>query len=227
MAPISVKCPKCGNPSTFQDGKVFSFCNKCGCSLERDLNNNVSVYDKDAETDENILFSRDRCDACAEMKIPTRADHDIESLGYEIERMMDEFMTFAEVEKDILSSIDSMPPENGLRVCEQCFAMVDRIFMQFEQFLKEYNDFGMYDELKAVRDSFQKKLQELSSKFSAEQNKAFNSYWADRQDELAELKAKLEDAKTRRTKIYFYEIEKKWELDNEIAELEHQINRVA
>lgn len=227
MAAISVKCPKCGSLCTFQDGRVFSFCNKCGISLERDIKNNVSEYSADSETDENILFASERFDTCTAMTVPTRADHDIESLNYEIERMMDEFMTFAEVEKDILSSIDGMPEESRLRTCEKCSMMADRIFMQFEQFLKEYNDFGMYDELKSVRDAFAKKNQALASAFSAVQSKAASDYWKDRPEELAELKAKLEDAKNRRTKIFFYELEKKWALDNEIEALEAQINRSA
>lgn len=206
---------------------MFSFCNKCGSGLERDVKNQIRLYDKSEETDENILFTIERFEECVAMKIPTRADHDIEELNFEIERMMDEFMTFTEVEKDIYSSFDSMPEGDRLRVCEQCAAMIDRLFMQFEQFLREYNDFGMYDKMKAVRDAFQKKQQSLASEFTAIQNKALGDYWADRQDELAELKAKLEDAKNRRTKIFFYELEKKWALDNEIEALEAQINRIS
>ena len=114
MASVSIKCPKCGNICEFAEGRLFGYCNKCGSKLERDIGNKVSVYDKESEQDEELLFAWDRFDTCTALTVPTRSTHDLESLNFEIERMMDEFMTFVEVLKDIRSSMDSMEADRKI-----------------------------------------------------------------------------------------------------------------
>ena len=225
MASVSIKCPKCGNICEFAEGRLFGYCNKCGSKLERDIGNKVSVYDKESEQDEELLFAWDRFDTCTALTVPTRSTHDLESLNFEIERMMDEFMTFVEVLKDIRSSMDSMEADRKHRVCELCSEMVDRIFMQFEQFLREYSDFGMYEEMKSVRDSYSSELQRLSSDFIARQRSAADGYWADKQDEYKALKEALKKATEERARVAFMDFERKWELDAEIARLQNELNR--
>ena len=224
---VSLRCSKCNNICDFDDGTLFGYCNKCGSKLERDINNKVSVYDKGQETDELVAFAWERFDTCTEMTVPTRANFDIESLNYEIERMMDEFMTFGEVLKDIRSEIDSMDENRAQRVCELCFEMIDRIFMQFDQFLKEYNEFGMYDELKSIRDSYSSLLQKLSSSFIVKQRDAMNSYWADRQDEYKALTEALKVATEERARVAFMDFGRKWELDAEIERLKTELNKTS
>lgn len=226
MAVVMVKCPKCGNMCDFNEGGLFGFCNKCGSKLERDIGNDVKVYDQSQESDEEILFAWDRFDTCTKMVVPTRSGHDIESLNYEIERMMDEFMTFTEVMKDIYSELDSMDDTRRHRVSELCFDMTDRIFMQFEQFLKEYSDFGIYDEMKTVRDAFSKQAQKYASEFAAKQRQAIEAYWADKPEEYEALKKALAKAIDERSKVLFFNLEQKWALDSEIERLQNEINRV-
>ncbi len=225
MSVTAIKCPKCSNMCSFNEGRIFGFCNKCGSKLERDIDNNVRVYDRSQEQDEGIFFALERFDICTGMTVPTRATHDIESLGYEIERMMDEFMTFAEVMKDIYSSLDSKDEGSKLRTCELCFDMSDRIFMQFEQFLKEYNDFGLYDELKKVRDVYSSEVQRLSSSFSAKQKSMKDGYWAEHADEYERLTKALADAKDERARVPFMDFERKWALDAEIEKLQNELNK--
>ena len=225
MVEAVIRCPKCRNMCQFAEGRLFSFCNKCGSRLERDVGNNVTVFDISQESDELIQFAAERFDTCKALVIPTRSTHDLESLNYEIERMMDEFMTFTEVMKDIRSEMDSMEEDRRLRVCELCFDMTDRIFMQFEQFLKEYSDFGMYDEMKSVRDSFSSELQKLSSGFNSKQKAAADRYWADRPEEYKALKDALDKANEERAKATFFDFQRKWELDAEIERLKSELNR--
>jgi endogenous inhibitor of DNA gyrase (YacG/DUF329 family) len=225
MAIVTVKCPKCGNMCDFNEGRLFGFCNKCGSKLERGADNVISVYDKNTEKDEAIMFAWDRFDVCTNLTVPTRSTHDIESLGYEIERMMDEFMTFAEVLKDIYSSLDSRDEDDRHRVCELCYDMSDRIFMQFEQFLREYNDFGMYDELKKVRDAFTAQVQKLSVGFAATQRDAASKYWDDRKEEYEALTKALKDAKEERARVPFMDFERKWALDAEIERLQNELTK--
>ena len=158
------------------------------------------------------------------MTVPTRATHDIESLSYEIERMMDEFMTFNEVMKDIYSELDSMDEDRKHRVCELCFDMSDRIFLQFEQFLKEYSDYGMYDEMRSVRDAFSAKVQKLSAEYASKQRSKLDSYWADRPEEYERLKKALADAVEERARVPFMDFERKWALDAEIKKLQNELN---
>ena len=101
MPSTMIKCPKCSNMCEFAEGRLFSFCNKCGSRLERDIDNRIMVYERSQEKDEDLLLVNERFEVCTNMTVPTRANFDIESLNYEIERMMDEFMTFCEVLKDI------------------------------------------------------------------------------------------------------------------------------
>ena len=225
MVEAVIRCPKCSNMCTFAEGRLFSFCNKCGSRLERDIANRVTVYDVSQESDDMIQFASERFDVCKALIVPTRTTHDIESLNYEIERMMDEFMTFSEVLKDIRSEMDSMDNDRKLRICELCFDMSDRIFMQFEQFLKEYNDFGMYDELKAVRDSFSSELQRLSSDFNNKQKAVADRYWQDRPEEYKALMEALDKANEERAKATFFDFQRKWELDAEIERLKAELNR--
>ena len=225
MVITSIRCPKCNNMCDFNEGRLFGYCNKCGSKLERDVGNNVKVYDKTQESDEELAFAWERFDECASMTVPTRSTHDIESLNYEIERMMDEFMTFTEVMKDIHSMIDSMELARKHRVCELCFDMSDRLFMQFEQFLREYNDFGMYDEMKSVRDSFSADLQRTSSEFASRQREVADSYWADRPEEYKALKDALKKAIDERSRVAFMDFSRKWELDAEIERLQNEINK--
>ena len=222
---VSLKCPKCGNTCDFNDGRLLSYCNRCGSTLERNVKNEVTVYDRNQEPDEDIAFAWERFDQCTRMTVPTRESHDIESLVYEIERMMDEFMTFAEVLKDILSMIDSMEEDRKHRICEICFNMADRIFLQFEQFLKEYNDFGMYEELKSVRDSYSTALQQMSVSFEKRQKSAADGYWADQAEEYEALKEALRKVTEERAKVAFMDFEKKWELDAEIRRLQAELSR--
>ena len=227
MAPTLIRCPKCNNYCEFAEGRLFGYCNKCGSKLERDASNNVSVYDKSTEEDEMLQFAWERFDSCSAMVVPTRSTHDMESLNYEIERMMDEFMTFTEVLKDISTEMQSMDEERKFRVCGICFDMSDRLFMQFEQFLKEYNDFGMYDEMKAVHDYYSSELQKLSSDFVAKQKAAANKYWADKPEEYERLTKELNKALDERSKIAFFDFQKKWELDAEIERLQTELSRTS
>ena len=225
MAPTMIKCPKCANMCEFAEGRLFGFCNKCGSKLERDIDNKVMIYDRMQEKDEDLILVNERFQVCTDMVVPTRADHDIESLNYEIERMMDEFMTFSEVLKDIYSMLDSMDDTRKHRVCELCFDMSDRIFMQFEQFLREYNDFGMYDELKQVRDAFNSKVQKLSADFAVVQRDAMERFWADRKDEYESLTKALAQAKEERARVPFMDFERKWALDAEIERLQNELTK--
>lgn len=225
MAPTMIKCPKCSNMCEFAEGRLFSFCNKCGSRVERDIDNRITVYERSQEKDEDLLLVNERFEVCTNMAVPTRANFDIESLNYEIERMMDEFMTFCEVLKDIYGMLDSMDDTKKHRVCELCFDMSDRIFMQFEQFLKEYNDFGMYDELKMVRDAFNSKVQKLSAEFAVVQKDAMERFWADRKDEYEALTKALKDAKERRARVPFMDFETKWALDAEIERLQNELTK--
>ena len=226
MAVVMVKCPKCGNMCDFNEGSLFGFCNKCGSRLERDINNDVKVYDREQESDEAVLFAMDRFDTCTKMVVPTRSTHDIESLNYEIERMMDEFMTFNEVLKEIYSETENMDDARKHRVSELCFEMADKIFLQFESFLKEYDDFGMYDEMKSVRDAFSKLAQGYAQEFASKQRKAIEEYWADKPEEYEALKKALAKAIDERSKVLFFNLEQKWVLDSEIERLQNEINRV-
>ena len=225
MAPTMIKCPKCDNMCEFAEGRLFGFCNKCGSKLERDIDNKVMIYDRMQEKDEDLILVNERFQVCIDMVVPTRADHDIESLNYEIERMMDEFMTFCEVLKDIYGMLDSMDDTRKHRVCELCFDMSDRIFMQFEQFLREYNDFGMYDELKQVRDAFGSKVQKLAAEFAVVQKDAMARFWADRQDEYEALTKALAQAKEERARVPFMDFERKWALDAEIERLQNELTK--
>ena len=225
MAPTMIKCPKCDNMCEFAEGRLFGFCNKCGSKLERDIDNKVMIYDRMQEKDEDLILVNERFQVCIDMVVPTRADHDIESLNYEIERMMDEFMTFCEVLKDIYGMLDSMDDTRKHRVCELCFDMSDRIFMQFEQFLREYNDFGMYDELKQVRDAFGNKVQKLAAEFAVVQKDAMARFWADRQDEYEALTKALAQAKEERARVPFMDFERKWALDAEIERLQNELTK--
>ena len=204
---------------------MFGYCNKCGSKLERDVKNNITVYDKNSESDEEVAFAWERFDECTKMTVPNRQNFDIESMGYEIERMMDEFMTFCEVLKDIYSSMESMEYDRKFRVCSLCFDMADRIFMQFENFLREYNDFGMYDELKAVRDAYSSTVQKLSFDFITRQKEASQGYWASRPDEYKALNEALREAQEERAKVQFMDFERKWELDAEIKRLQSELSR--
>ena len=223
--PALLRCPKCNNMCEFDEGIMFGYCNKCGSKLERDVRNTVTVYDKNAETDEEVAFAWERFDECTRMTVPTRSTYDIESMNYEIERMMDEFMTFGEVLKDIYSSLDFMDDDRRTRVCALCYDMADRIFLQFENFLKEYNDFGMYDELKAIRDAYSARLQKLSFDFIAKQKAIADGYWASRPDEYKALKDALRKAEEERARVAFMDFERKWELDAEIARLQAELSR--
>ena len=223
--PALLRCPKCNNMCEFDEGIMFGYCNKCGSKLERDVRNTVTVYDKNAETDEEVAFAWERFDECTRMTVPKREDFDIESMNYEIERMMDEFMTFGEVLKDIYSSLDSMDADRKFRVCALCYDMADRIFLQFEQFLREYNDFGMYDELKAVRDAYSSMLQKLSSEFNAKQKEISDGYWASRPEEFKALKEALRKAEEERARVTFFDFNRKWELDAEIERIQSELSR--
>ena len=223
--PALLRCPKCNNMCEFEEGIMFGYCNKCGSKLERDVKNTVSVYDKNAESDEEIAFAWERFDECTKMTVPTRDNFDIESMNYEIERMMDEFMTFCEVLKDIYSSMESMEGDRKIRVCALCYDMADRIFLQFEHFLREYNDFGMYDELKSVRDAYSSTLQKLSSDFTARQKAISDGYWASRPDEYKALVEALRKAEEERARVAFMDFGRKWELDAEIERLQAELSR--
>ena len=223
--PALLRCPKCNNMCEFDDGIMFGYCNKCGSKLERDVKNTVSVYDKNAEEDEEVAFAWERFDECTKMTVPTRDNFDIESMNYEIERMMDEFMTFGEVLKDIYSSLDSMEADRKLRVCALCYDMSNRIFLQFENFLREYNDFGMYDELKAVRDAYSSTLQKLSSDFTSRQKAISDGYWASRPEEFKALTEALRKAEEERARVTFFDFNRKWELDAEIERLQAELSR--
>ena len=97
--------------------------------------------------------------------------------------------------------------------------------MQFKQFLKEYSDFGMYEEMKSVRDSYTSELQRLSSSFTARQRSAADGYWADKQDEYKALKEAFKKATEERARVAFMDFERKWELDAEIARLQNELSR--
>ena len=223
--PALLRCPKCNNMCEFDEGTIFGYCNKCGSKLERDVKNTVTVYDKNAETDEEVAFAWERFDECTRMTVPTRDNFDIESMGYEIERMMDEFMTFNEVLKDIYSSLDTMDGDRKFRVCAICYDMADRIFLQFEHFLREYNDFGMYDELKAIRDAYSARLQKLSLDFIAKQKAIADGYWASRPEEFKALKEALRKAEEERARVTFFDFNRKWELDAEIERIQSELSR--
>lgn len=225
MSPVTVNCPKCRNGCEFQDGRIFGFCNKCGSKLEIDMKGEAHVYDVAQEKDEDVLFVLERYGACSGMSLSGREDADTETMNCEIERMMDRIMTFSEVLKDISASLDSMNEGKRLRLCEICFDLSDRLFMEFEGFLREYSDFGMYEELKGVKEAFSKKHRILSADFAATQKASAEAYWANRSEEHARLKAALDDAMGRKTKIPFYDHKRKRELDNEIAEIQSKLNR--
>lgn len=225
MASTMIKCPKCDNMCEFAEGRLFGFCNKCGSKLERDIDNRITVYERSQEKDEDLLLANERFEVCTNMTVPTRANFDIESLNYEIERMMDEFMTLCEVLKDIYGMLDSMDDTRRHRVCELCFDISDRILMQFEQFLREYSDFGIYDELKQIRDAFNSKVQKLSADFAVVQKGAMERFWADRKDEYEELTKALAKAKDERARVPFMDFERKWALDAEIERLQNELTK--
>jgi hypothetical protein len=94
-----------------------------------------------------------------------------------------------------------------------------------EQFLREYNDFGMYDELKKVRDAFTAQVQKLSVSFAAVQRDAASKYWDDRKEEYEALTKALKDAKEERARVPFMEFERKWALDAEIERLQNELTK--
>ena len=224
MPDVSLRCPKCRNVCIFPGDRLFGFCNKCGSRLERDIRNAVTVYDPAQEPDEMVRAARERYDVCTAMTVPTRADHDIESLNYEIERMMDEFMALSEVLKDIATEVQDWPDERKHRVFELCFDFIDRIYLQFEHFLKEYSDFGMYDELKIVRDYYSNELQRLSMSFSSRQRKLREDYWAGREEEYESIQKALREAIEARSRLQFMDFGGKWTLDAEIERLQNLLD---
>ena len=227
MSQVSVKCPGCNKQlCTFQSGRLFAHCNKCGSTVERDMKNNVKVFTKEAEEDENIVFADNLTEECSAIVLPTREKFDIESFDFEVEKIMDKLMTFNEVMKDIYSSLDSMDAHRKLRTCELCADMADRIFKQFRPFVQEYEDYGMYGALKETSESFASMLNALSSDFAAETERRFREYWSERQELYGELQDKLSDAKARKSKTLFFDLQANWEIDNEIAAIEEQLNNI-
>lgn len=224
MSQVSVKCPKCGNLCSFQDGKVFGYCNKCGSNIERDTKNSVRIYDKEKETDEALVMAYDRADACTSLKIPTRDDFDIEGFDFEVERIMDNLLVFNEIMTDIYISLDSMDFDRRIRVCETCCNLMDRVWRQFEDFVTEYEDYGVKDILSETLEKYTKLEDQLSSEFSKMQSKAIAEMWKGREDEYAELKRRLDEAKMHKKSIPMFNLSANWEADNEIASLERRLN---
>lgn len=224
MSQVSVKCPKCGNLCSFQDGKVFGYCNKCGSNIERDTRNSVRIYDKEKETDEALVMAYDRADACTALKIPTRDDFDIEGFDFEVERIMDNLLVFNEIMSDIYISLDSMDFDRRIRVCETCSNLMDRVWRQFEGFVTEYEDYGVKDILSETLEKYTKLEDQLSSEFSRMQSKAIEETWKGREDEYAELKRRLDEAKMHKKSIPMFNLSANWEADNEIAALERKLN---
>lgn len=224
MSQVSVKCPKCGNLCSFQDGKVFGYCNKCGSNIERDTRNSVRTYDKEKETDEALVMAYDRADACTSLKIPTRDDFDIEGFDFEVERIMDNLLVFNEIMTDIYISLDSMDFDRRIRVCETCYNLIDRVWRQFEDFVTEYEDYGVKDILSETLDKYTKCEEQLSSEFSRMQSKAIAEMWKGREDEYADLKKRLDEAKMHKKSIPMFNLSANWEADNEIATLERRLN---
>ncbi len=226
MSQLSLKCPNCQKElCVFSDGKLFAHCNKCGSTIERDLKNNVKVFDKNKEQDENIIFANERTEECASLELPTREKFDIESFDYEVEKIMDNLMTFNEVMKDIFESMKTMDEHQKLRTCELCCSMVDRIFNQYKPFIQEYEDYGMYDELSDTYNSYTTELKKLSSEFSSKMDNAIKEYWSTRQDEYNELQKQLVDAKNRKSRTLMFDLRANWEIDNEIAAIEEKLNQ--
>ncbi len=227
MSQVSVKCPGCAKQlCTFQSGKLFTHCNKCGSTVERDLKNNVKIFCFESEEDENIIFANELTEECSAMVLPTREKFDIESFDYEVEKIMDKLMTFNEVMKDIFNSIESMDNHKKLRTCELCAEMTDRIFKQYKPFVQEYEDYGMFNALKETNDGFVSKLNQLSTAFASDSERRFKEYWAERKEQYDELQSKLADAKNRKSKTLFFDLQANWEIDNEIAAIEEQLNNI-
>lgn len=226
MSQVSVKCPGCGNLCTFRDGKVFGYCNKCGSNLERDTKNTVRIYDRASETDGSLIMAYDRADACSSLKIPTRDSFDVEGFEFEVERIMDNLLVFNEIMTDIYDSLPSMDFDRRIRVCETCFDLIDRIWRQFEDFITEYEDYGVKEILSETLEKYTESENHLSSEFSKMQSKAMEEIWKGREDEYAELKKKLNDAKLRKKSIPMFNLSANWEADNEIADLERRLNNV-
>lgn len=224
MAGIILSCPKCSNRCEFEESRLFGFCNKCGSNLERKSDGTVSVYDKTQEKDPYVTMAAERFDVCSKVKIPTRAEYDFESFDSQIELVMDELMSFTETLKDVLSAKDEMEPDTKLRTLGLCYDMNVRLFRQYESFLKEYMDYGMYDEFKNLDSAYSKELQALTANFVSEQRKQTEEYWADKQDEYKRLTEALRDAKNRRSKLAFLDFQNKWDVDAEIEELEKQLS---
>ncbi len=224
MSQVSVKCPKCGNLCSFQDGKVFGYCNKCGSNIERDTRNSVRTYDKEKETDEALVMAYDRADACTSLKIPTRDDFDIEGFDFEVERIMDNLLVFNEIMSDIYISLGAMEFDRRIRVCETCYNLMDRVWRQFEDFVTEYEDYGVKDILSDTLDKYARLEEQLSSEFSKMQSKAIAEMWKGREDEYADLKKRLDEAKMHKKSIPMFNLSANWEADNEIATLERRLN---
>ena len=226
MSQVSVKCPKCGNLCTFRDGKVFGYCNKCGSSIERDVVNNVKAYDRSSETDKSIKMTYDRANACAMLKIPTRERFDIEGFNFEVERIMDNLIVFNEIMTDIYDSLPSMDFDRRKRVCEVCCDLIDRVCKQYEDFITEYEDYGVKEILSETSKRYTELENQLSSEFSKVQSKALKELWKGREGEYAELQKKLEEAKMHKKSIPLFNLNANWEADNEISDIERKLNGI-
>lgn len=223
MSGMSVKCPNCAKSlCTFEDGKLFGHCTRCGATIERTLDNKASVYKREEETDDSIVLARERMMICSEHTLPGQT-LDVESFLNEVEVIMDELMTFNEILKDIYSTFDNMDEGRRYRTCELCYEMIDRIYKQFGKFVTEYVDFGMDKELKGTLEMYKKAHGEFATALSKKQSTMLEEYWASRQEEYEDLKKKLEDAKLRKQRIPMYNLQANWEADNEIAELEERL----
>jgi hypothetical protein len=222
----TVKCPKCSNFCDFGDGKLFGFCSKCGSRLERTLQGKVSVYVPDDDSEPLVSSCRERFEVCTKIIPPTRADHDVEGFEAAIEMMMDQLMSFTETQKDILAAVAEFPAERRLRTIELCSDMSFRIEKQFADVLDEYQDNGMQAEFRKVNAEYAAQLQSLSGKLFADQKSRADTYWSKHKEEHDELEKRLNDARSRRAHLPFFDFQGKWACDAEIAEIQEKLNNV-
>ncbi len=219
-----IKCPKCSNMCEFGDGNIFGFCNKCGSNLERASDGSITVYDKSSEEDPLVQSSWERYDICSGLTPPSRKDHDIESFDSAVEMMMDEIMAFTETQKDILSATSDMPRDRKARVVELCGDMTARLWKRFESFLDDYRDYGMYEELKGVNDTYTAEVQKMSGSVAADRKKKMEERWAEDPEKFKRLSKELADAKQRKGRLAFMNFEGKWAADAEIERIEAELN---
>jgi len=102
--------------------------------------------------------------------------------------------------------------------------MTARLWKRFESFLDDYRDYGMYEELKGVNDTYAAEVQKMSGAVAADRKKKMEERWAEDPEKFKRLSKELADAKQRKGRLAFMNFEGKWAADAEIERIEAELN---